>query len=254
MTAPAASHSYAAVAFDLFGTLIEFDPGRLPTLVVDGVPVPSTVPCFADLVTAYVPGVTPGAFFVAMRAVTEAIRTEHRGTLAETPSRQRFRRVLERLGCAAARLDEAAVVLSRAHHAAIADATVFPAGRRAVLHAARRRGPVAVVSNFDDTASAMAILARHEILSQLTTVVVSEAAGLRKPHPALLVAALTAMATPAAATLFVGDNFECDVGVAQAVGTDAAWIDDRGQGVPAGARRPRYVVRALEDLQPVLGG
>jgi FMN phosphatase YigB (HAD superfamily) len=62
------------------------------------------------------------------------------------------------------------------------------------------------------------------------------------------------MAVPAAATLFVGDNFECDVGVAQAAGTDAAWIDDRGRGVPEGARRPRYVLRALEDLRAVLEG
>jgi len=253
MTRPAAPAVYDAVAFDLFGTLIEFDPGLLPTLMVDGVPVPSTVPRIADLLPRYVPGVTVGEFFVALRGVTEAIRVEHRGTLAETPSRERFRRVLEQVGCTASWLDEAAVVLARQHHAGIADATVFPPSRRAVLDAAARRGPVVVVSNFDDTASAMAILARHGILPSLATVVVSEAVGLRKPHPATLVAALTTLAIPAAATLFVGDNFEADVGVAHAVGAEAAWIDARGRGVPEGARRPRYVLRTLEELHDALG-
>jgi HAD superfamily hydrolase (TIGR01509 family) len=244
---------YDAVVFDLFGTLVEFDPGRLPTLEVDGGAIPSTVPCFAASLGDYVPGVSPSAFAAALRAVTVALRAATERTLQETASRERFRRALMQVGCAPARLDEAAVVLSRTHHAAIGAATLFPPGRRAALARAAARGPVGLVSNFDDTTSAFAILARHAILPQLAAVVVSEAVGLRKPHPALLTTALATLGCDAARALFVGDSFEADVGAAHAVGADAAWIDVAGRGVPPGATAPRYVLRRLEDLDAVLG-
>jgi FMN phosphatase YigB (HAD superfamily) len=247
------AHGYGAIVFDLFGTLIEFDASRLPTLVVHGSRVASTVPVFAERLRRYVPRVGPEAFVAALRAVTEELRVRNAPALVETASRERFRQALIAVGCADGNLDEAAVVLSRAHHAAIGDATVFPPGHRAVLHAAAARWPVAVVSNFDDTASAFAILARHGMLPALGTVVVSEALGLRKPHPALLVSASASLGVIAAETLFVGDNFHADVGVAQAVGADAAWVDAGGVGVPAGATPPRYVLRRLDELLAVVG-
>jgi putative hydrolase of the HAD superfamily len=245
--------SYGAIVFDLFGTLIEFDASRLPTLVMHGTRVASTVPVFAERLRSYVPGVGLDTFVAAMRAVTEELRVRNGPALVETTSRERFRQALIAIDCAEADLDEAAVVLSRAHHAAIGDATVFPPGHRAVLDAAAARGPVAVVSNFDDTASAFAILARHGILPVLGTVVVSDALGLRKPHPALLVSALATLGVGADETLFVGDSFPADVGVAHAVGADAAWIDAGAVGVPVGATPPRYVLRRLNDLLAVVG-
>jgi putative hydrolase of the HAD superfamily len=244
---------YAAIVFDLFGTLIDFDPARLPTLLLPEGPVPSTIPAFAPLLHDVLPAVPPPAFARALRATSEALRAETRASLVETSSRERFRRTLAGFGCAGDRLDEAAVVLSRAHHAAIGAATVFPAAHAATLAAAARSGPVGLVSNFDDTASAFAILARHGILESLATVVVSEAVGFRKPHPALLAAALTTLGVAPGETLFVGDSFEADVGVAHALGADAAWIDAAGTGVPRGARAPRHVVPHLAALVGLLG-
>ncbi|HWP65157.1 MAG TPA: HAD family hydrolase [Candidatus Limnocylindria bacterium] len=251
MTRPAAGAGYRAVAFDLFGTLIEFEAARLPTLRIEGTSQPSTVPLFAARLARYVPGVDTEAFAAALRAVTEELRGEHAESLVEPPSRLRYRRALVRVGCSPDVLDEAAIVLSRAHHEAIGNATVFPPERRTVLARAAARGPVGLVSNFDDTASAFAILARHGILPLLHTVVVSEAIGLRKPHPATLATALHALDVEAGETLFVGDSLLADVGVAHAVGAHAAWIDHAGVGVPPDVVPPRHVLRRLEDLHAV---
>jgi FMN phosphatase YigB (HAD superfamily) len=175
-----------------------------------------------------------------------------RDALVELPSRERFRRALERVGCEDGVRDEAAVHLSRAHMGAIADATVFPGAHAALLAALRPRYRIGVVSNFDDTATAYEILVRHGILPQVDTVVISEALGLRKPHPALVRVGLDAIRVPADAALFVGDTFVEDVAAAHAAGVDAAWIDARGEGPPAAARPAEYTVRTLPELAAIL--
>src|SRR5207244_6327492 len=82
----------------------------------------------------------------------------------------------------------------------------------AALLAALRPSPrLGVVSNFDDTGAAYDILARHRVLPLLDTVVVSEALGLRKPHPALVRTGLRGLGLPAHDVLFVGDTFADDV-------------------------------------------
>ncbi len=55
-------------------------------------------------------------------------------------------------------------------------------------------------------------------------------------------------------TVFVGDNFAEDACGAEAAGLDVAWIDARGEGVPATGPTPRYVIRGLDELHPVLTG
>jgi HAD superfamily hydrolase (TIGR01509 family) len=226
----------------------------LPTLVAGTAPVRSTVPTYVERLRRYVPHVSAEAFAGVLRSATEALREEGAESLAEVPSRERVRRALVGVACPREQLDEAAAVLSRAHHEAIATATVFPPVHREILTLAAARGPVAVASNFDDTSSAFAILALHGILPALATVIVSEALGVRKPHPAMLAAALATLGLEAHEVLFVGDSFTADVGVAQALGADAAWIDAAGVGVPADARPPRYVLGRLAELGPILSG
>jgi putative hydrolase of the HAD superfamily len=96
------------------------------------------------------------------------------------------------------------------------------------------------------------LLARLGLLERVDTVVVSEAVGRRKPHPLPLRAALEALRVPAERTVYVGDSYRADVGVARAVGSDAAWIDLAGAGLP-GPHRPEYVLAELSELVPALG-
>jgi len=244
---------YRGVLLDLFGTLVGVDDERLPALCVGGRTVRTTVAGLGPLLARWLPGTSIEAFWEAFVVVSEALARERAGDHVELPSRERFRRVLLRLGCAPDALPEAAVQLSRAHLAMIAGATVLPPVHRTLLAALRRSHRLGLVSNFDDTGTAYEILARHDVLRFLDTVVVSEALGLRKPHPAPIRAALAALDLGAHEVLFVGDTLTEDVAAARAAGVDAAWIDARGTGCPADATAPRHVLRCLAEVAAIVG-
>jgi FMN phosphatase YigB (HAD superfamily) len=243
---------YRGILFDLFGTLIAFDRERLPEATVRGERVRSTVGGLTPLLARWMPDVVPDEFLLALVTVSEEMARARADVLVELPSRERFRRALERVGCADDVLAEAAAHLSRAHMALIAQATVLPPAHLTLLGALRGRYRIGLVSNFDDTGAAYGILARHGLLPYLETVVVSEAVGLRKPHPALLRLALSDLELAPGDALFVGDTWTDDVGAARAAGVDAVWIDGRGVGVPEGETPPRYVVRTLPELAAIL--
>ena len=117
---------YRGVLLDLFGTLITFDPGRLPELAVGDQRVRSTVAALGPLLAEWVPGVALAEFWQALLAVSDEMARARAYDHVELPSRERFRRALERVGCDESRQGEAAVHLSRAHMARIVDVTVFP--------------------------------------------------------------------------------------------------------------------------------
>src|SRR5262249_22549928 len=194
---------------------------------------------------AWVPDVPLAAFAEALRAVSAELARARTRDHAELPSRERFRRALALVRCADEVLAEAAVDLSRAHMALIAGATGLRRGHGELLAALRPRYRLGVVSNFDDSSTACDILTRHGIAPHLDTIVISEALGLRKPHPAVARTGLRGLGLGAEDVLLVGDTYGEDVVGARAAGLDAAWIDVQGGGVPEGGAPPRYVLRAL---------
>ncbi len=249
MTGP----DYRGILFDLFGTLVLVDETRLPELVVGDRRVRTTVAGLGPLLGEWAPDVTLREFAEALRTVSGEMARVRTRDHVELPSRERFRRALSAVGVDGGRGAEAAVQLSRAHLAGIAETTVLPPAHRALLDAARARCRVALVSNFDDTSTAYEILRRHAVLDAFDTIVVSEAIGLRKPHPAVVRTALAGLGVPADRALFVGDTFGEDVLGAHAAGVDAAWIDARGSGPPPEHQPPRHVIRTLPELAACVG-
>jgi putative hydrolase of the HAD superfamily len=214
--------------------------------------VRTTIAGLTDVLAEWVPDVSPAAFWQALLSVSDEMARARAYDHVELPSRERFRRALERVGCDDRVQPEAAVHLSRAHMAVIASATTFPPAHAALLAALRPRYRVGLVSNFDDTASAYDILLRHGIAPYLDTVVVSEALGLRKPHPGVVRVGLRGLGLPADAVVLVGDTWSEDIVGAHAAGVDAVWIDTHGRGVPDGQPAPARVVRALPELAALL--
>ena len=80
---------------------------------------------------------------------------------------------------------------------------------------------------------------RHTRLRNLfDELVISEAAGVHKPDPAIFDLALrAARATPAEAVM-LGDSWENDVMGAIRAGIAAAWLDRRAAGVPSSLAAP----------------
>jgi putative hydrolase of the HAD superfamily len=243
---------YRGILFDLFGTLVTVDTGRLPELELDGVRHRTKMGGLAPALAAWVPGVSLEHFARALRAVSDELARARAVDYTEFPSRERFRRALARVGCADGVLAEAAIDLSRAHMALVAAVTVLPPAHAELLAGLRSRYRLGVVTNFDDTATAYDILVRHGIAPWLDTVVISEALGLRKPHPAMARAGVRGLGLSPGEVLMVGDTWDEDVAGARAAGVDAAWIDARGQGLPQGAAPPCWVLRALPELATLL--
>jgi len=239
------------VLFDLFGTLLLVAPERLPTIEIDGGPRPSTYPRWGLHLESYVGTKTPAEVIAAFRKASEGAGDEADDSTIERPSRLRFRSLLRHLGCNEALLDEASVVLSRAHMAAIADATRVPTGHRVVLEAARRVGQVGIVTNFDDTAGAYAILARHDLLDRVDAVCVSEAVGRRKPHPLPVVAALRSLGAEPEDAVLIGDSATADVPAARRAGVRPVLIAPDGR--PTGCDGDVVVVARLSDVPEALG-
>jgi len=244
--------AYRGVLFDLFGTLITFDPDRLPELDTGGERVRTTVAGLGPILHEWAPDVGLADFWRALLSVSDEMARARAYDHVELPSRERFRRALERVGCDDGVQAEATVHLSRAHMAAIVATTVFPPAHAALLAELRPRYRFGLVSNFDDTGAAYDILVRHGIAAQLDTVIVSEALGLRKPHPALVRAGLRGLGLAPRDVLLVGDTFAEDVAGARAAGVDAAWLDRHGRGLPDGQPPPRHIIASLPEIAAFL--
>jgi FMN phosphatase YigB (HAD superfamily) len=240
------------VLFDLFGTLIRFDATALPEMTLDGRRVRTTLPLWSRLVEDAVPDVGVERFAAAVATASEEIAHERAASLVEHPSRERFRRALVHAGCTAELAVEVAPLCARAHMRAIADATRFPPDHAGFLGDVAARHAVAVITNFDDTATAYEILARHDILRHARSVVVSEAVGLRKPHPALIRIALRDLDVTPTRAVMIGDHAYEDVGAATNAGVDAIWLNPNDDAPARDAPVPRHIVQKLTDAAPLL--
>ena len=80
-----------------------------------------------------------------------------------------------------------------------------------LLRRLARTHRLAVVSNFDYSPTALAILEAAGVRDLFAAIVVSDQVGWRKPRPDIFRHALAAAGADAARTLFVGDKAELDV-------------------------------------------
>ncbi len=243
--------------FDLFDTLIEIDTRRLPEVDWQGERIRSTVPLVHDAVLAG-RGVAIEALVTALREMWREVRAEmNRPGLppdarwAEVPARQKFRRVLHKLGPIPAEEVEAlADALAHHHHEALVSAAVAVEGAAEVLERVRARDvPTVLVSNWDHADAGPAILEQTHLTDLLDHVVISEAVGLRKPHPRIFELALAPYGAAPTRGLHVGDTAEADARGAGELGMRTVWIDRAGKGWPGDERpRPSLVVDALAEL------
>ena len=80
---------YRGVLFDLFGTLVTVDTGRLPELELDGVRHRTKMGALAPALAAWVPGVSLADFARALRAVSDELARARAVDHTEVPSRER---------------------------------------------------------------------------------------------------------------------------------------------------------------------
>lgn len=145
-----------------------------------------------------------------------------------------------------------AQALIDAHRAALAAAARFPAHYGPLLRRLARTHCLAVVSNFDYSPTALAIIDAAGVRDVFVAIVVSDQVGWRKPRPDIFRHALEATGAEPARTLFVGDKAELDVAGAHGVGMDAAWINPGREPLPPGIPPPLYEIRDLAELEAIV--
>lgn len=237
--------TYRAILFDLCDTLLHFDPQRLPLVEIGDQPTRTTARAAYAVLPA--PPITFDAFFNTLRAVTDDIAAQRDRDYREITSRERFGRVLERLGLNAS--SDLADRLVDAHMARVADALVLPDHHRAVLTELRRTYRLAVVTNFDHAPTVRDLLRRDDLESFFEVVVISGEIGWRKPHPAIFEAALARLTISSAEAYFVGDNFDLDVVGARRAGMTAAWYR---KGLAPGGSADGPTLADLSELSTLL--
>ena len=116
-------------------------------------------------------------------------------------------------------------------------------GTRAALERIRQDSPIAVISNADGRIDA--VLRRCGIDDCFQSITDSGIVGHEKPHPAIFEAALRAMKTEAAESLYVGDVYSVDYLGARNAGMEAVLFDVAG--AYGGRDVPR--VESLAELE-----
>ena len=247
--------AYTALFFDLFDTLVRFERERLPLVEIDGKSVRSTVGHVHAVLAAHAPEVTLGQTYAALAASwqeAERLRAiDHR----EVPARERFADFFRRLALDPRTLPAGLdVALIDAHRRELAKAASFPAHHRPLLERLARHHRLAVVSNFDYTPTALAILDAAGVRELFAAVVVSDEVGWRKPRADIFEAAVRRTGAEARRTLFVGDRADIDVVGAHEMGMGAAWINPDGDPLPPGIPPPHYEIRDLAELESIVEG
>jgi len=245
--------------FDLFDTLVRIDTERLPVTSWEGEPLRSTIPIVYERLFAS-RGVQLEELLRAVRSMWREVSSEMTESAGgerwrEIPATDKYRRVLQVLdGIAAAEVENLAQAVAQTHHEALVSVAVAVEGAEESLQRVRKRGlRTVLISNWDYARASDAMLAQTGLAGLLDHVVISEAVGLRKPHPAVFTAALAPHDIAPSAALHVGDLAEADAWGAARLGFRTVWIDRRGRGWPEGlSHPPALIVQRLAEILPHL--
>lgn len=126
---------------------------------------------------------------------------------------------------------------------------VLPGAAEALWWLGRRSRLVALTNGFDDVQRGR--LAAAGVWEAFDGFVSSDAAGVAKPDPAIVEAALAtidAVGTDPSGLAIVGDSLTSDIAAGHAVGAHTVWIAPADAVVPEGTQPPDLHVTRLADL------
>jgi HAD superfamily hydrolase (TIGR01549 family) len=242
-----------AVVFDLFDTLVDLRFEDLPTVEHAGQRLPASSRRVHAAVAERIE-IDFDTFNQALLAGVRDFGESHYARHREVPTFERMSDVLARIGLEDVELAER---LTRIHMAALRSVVRIPSHHAPLLDDLRRRVRTGLCSNFSHSPTAEEILDAARLSERLDAVVVSDALGMRKPHPSIFEAVLARLSVGPEEVLHVGDSLRADVGGAAALGIRTAWITRRvrdPESALAGHEGPRpdHAIRDLSELPALL--
>ena len=230
---------FEAVFFDLDGTLVSERVGVREARRAVG----------SELVRRSLTTVAPDRFADTVEQVVADVLREHNG---QWPPwfhiASWFARTLERIGCEldsdSAAFAEAAAIYADER---VERATAIPGALEAVV-AARRHGPVGVITNFTDGDLQRRKIASAGLEGQFDALFISGEVGCAKPDPQIFRHAARQLGVNVTRTVHIGNSVISDVDGALAAGAAAVLVEEGSRPQPGGLAE---AVVWCEDLAAV---
>ncbi len=225
MSAGGVAPDIDAVLFDVFGTLVAYDPRRTA----------HEYRTTHSLLLGWGVEVTYDAFLADWDAASEALEAAAAVSQVEFSMADAAAAFAERHGCVLAASQHEELGASFAAEWALHVQVVN--GVLEMLRRVRACARVGVVSNTNDRDMVPALLDAMGVAGRVDVVVLSVDHGHRKPHPSIYAAALDRIGCPAQRAAFVGDSYAADYLGPRTHGMTALLIDPDGRhAVPADHR------------------
>ena len=243
------------IVFDLFDTLVDQNHERLMPVEVEGRRVGATTPalhaCARDRFGVDLPILE---FADRARDVDRELRADTIDQGIELSTLDRFTALGTRLG--QPDVLAFAQALTDVHMGALYEACTVPDHHENILVALSVDYPMALCSNFTHAATARAVLRDARFEPHLSSVVISEEMGIRKPRPEIFEAVVDELGIPPEELLHVGDNLVADIEGAAALGMRTVWLTRKVKDPDAALAAyqgppPDFALEDLMDL-PVL--
>jgi FMN phosphatase YigB (HAD superfamily) len=243
------------IAFDLFDTLVDQNHERFAPVEFEGRRVGATTPAlhaatFEDASDA----MSVVEFAELLRTVDRELRAETLDLGLELSTLDRFAALATRVG--SANVMEVARRLTDVHMGMLRNAVSVPSHHESVLITLAVDYRLALCSNFSHAPTARAILAESGFDEHLTSVIVSDEIGIRKPRREIFEAVANSLDCAPDEILHVGDSLHADVAGAAEFGMRTVWLTRRVRDPEAELARfegprPDFSLEDLSDL-PVL--
>lgn len=239
---------YSTVLFDLFDTLVMFEPSFLSPVTRDGKTWNTTAEDVFSEMKESLEGMEFDDFYEPFAQSHREIMDLRKKDMREYPNRKRFEIFADRAGLEKnpATIDR----LVRSHMKSLSRAMVYPKRHTEILRRLARKGyTLAVVSNFDHKPTAVGLLEKFGIAGFLDQVVISEEVGWRKPHRKIFEVALERLGESASDAVFIGNDLEADVAGAENCGIDSIWVKRKRQHATV---KPRFTISDLSELEKIV--
>ena len=239
---------YSAVLFDLFDTLVMFEPSLLPEVKINGEVRNSTAEHVFTQMRSSLGGMEFSEFYTPfVESYTELLELRKKD-LREYPNRRRFEIFLEKTGIKGNQDLADRFVLS--HMESLCGAVVYPKHHTEILSYLREKGyRISLVSNFDHAPTVWELLDKFGIADFFENVVISEQVGWRKPHRKIFEFAFAKLDETPQNAIFVGDNPEADIIGASQFGIDSVWVKRKEQHTKA---KPDFIIEDLRELRDII--
>ncbi len=239
---------YSAVLFDLFDTLVMFEPSLLPRVTLNGETWNSTAQHVFTEMRSSLGEMEFTDFYEPFVESHRELLELRKKDLREYPNRKRFEMFVEKMGLKG---DDG--LLDRfvfSHMESLCKAMVYPEQHTEVLLYLKEKGyRLSVVSNFDHAPTARNLLAKFGIADFFEHVVISEDVGWRKPHRKIFEFALASLGENPSDVIFIGDNPEADIMGSSDCGIDSVWVKRREQFSQA---KPKFIIEDLKELREII--